>query len=117
MTSFVYIPKALCYYVVRLTSLTRTASMKDAVALYRIAVRRYDKFSRIYDGVSLRSVINFANNVIKLSGEKSDDMDTAPFERVIKDNIGQILFGKDYPFNIKKRSLAIYLGLTRPKKA
>lgn len=113
MTSFVYIPKALCYYVVRLTSLTRTASMKDVVALYRIAVRRYDKFSQIYDGISLRSVINFANNVIKLNSEKHGDIDTAPFERVIKENIGQIITSDEYSFNAKKRAIFVWLGIAR----
>ena len=115
-STFVYLPKTLYRYMLRPNSLTGNISLDKLLSMHRLAEYRYERYRKVYPAVGVCHIVESANKIVRRICEDGADMDTTPFERVIKDNIGQILFGKDYPFNIKKRSLAIYLGLTRPKK-
>ena len=111
--SFVYIPKAVYYYVMRPDSLTKTTRLQDTLGFYQLALRRYERFSELYDDISICSLVTFANGAVKRIYRESADIDTKPYERLIKDNIGSILIGDEYTWNHKKQMVIIWLGLAR----
>ncbi len=112
-STFVYLPRALYYYMLRPNSLTGSITLDKQLHMYRLAETRYERYRRVYSDISVCNIVESANKVIRRICEDGADIDTAPFERVIKENIGHILLGKDFTFNDKKRSLLVYLGLAR----
>lgn len=112
-STFVYLPRALYCYMLRPNSLTGSITLDKHLHMYRLTEIRYERYRKIYPAASLCNVIESANKVVRCICEDGADMDTTPYERVIKDNIGQILLDNDIPFNIKKRSLIVSLGLTK----
>lgn len=111
--TIVYIPKPLYYYVLRESSLTHKGTLDDSLRFYEIALDRYKKHSILYKELSMYRLIKIAHSILAKAYTNGEKIDLGKYEEMIKENIGNILFSRDFKLNEKKQCLLVYLGLAK----
>lgn len=110
----VYIRKALYYYIVRNNSLTQTAKFSDSLKMFELVMDRYNKHSKLLRDLSIYPLAKFAHLILVEIYTHNFSIDTQIFEQIIKNNVREIVFSKDFSLNKKKQCLLIYFGLAKP---
>ena len=57
MDTIVYVPVPLYYYMIRESSLSQKSDLSDLLKLYELVEGRYQKYSALYEGLSVVSII------------------------------------------------------------
>ena len=110
----VYIRKALYYYIVRNNSLTQTAKFSDSLKMFELVMDRYNKHSKLLRDLSIYPLAKFAHWILVEIYTHNFSIDTQIFEQIIKNNVREIVFSKDFSLNKKKQCLLIYFGIAKP---
>ena len=111
LETVVYIPEPLYYYMYRENSLLASSTIQDNLKTFDLVLDRYNKYFKIFQGVSNVHLIKAALVIIITAHKQGFDIDTKKYENVIKEHITNIIFNNDFSINEKKQCLLVYMGI------
>lgn len=111
--SIVYVSRPLYYYVMREDSLIHTGTLKDVLRFYELCLDRYNKYSLFYKEISFHGLVRAAKSILLQGYISNDEIDLSRYEKIIKDNIINILLDREFCLNEKKQYLLIYFNLAK----